>query len=485
MHESSIKTIIVLLRFIRGETNMEHWLVQQAKQQPRKIAIETPTESLTFEELLQLATEKGAALKALNRQRLGLYIDNTIESVVLLHAAWLYQIEISLINNRLTAYEIDQQMNAIGIDLIISTQNILFTTKTKVIYSSTLFSEEAPHIHHSVSENQIASIMFTSGTTGPQKAVPQTFANHQFSAESCIESLGFSPSSKWLAVLPLFHISGLSILLRSVQYGFTVYLLEKFDERIILEAIQYKGITHISLVPVTLMRLMQNGLNQPYQLEKILLGGAKLDEQLIRQALQYQLPIYNSFGMTETCSQFLTASPQLLKNKPNTVGHASENIDLKVVYPDENGHGELYVKAQNVMNGYLYPSHLENAFDAEGYFKTGDIASMDEDGDVIIYDRRKDLIISGGENIYPFEIESVAKTHPEVQDAMCTGIDDDVWGQRPILYVVAQQAIENIEGYLQARLARYKQPAFIYFVKALPYTSTGKLQRRLLNEGFQ
>lgn len=466
---------------------MEHWLVQQAKQHPDKIAIQTLNEAITFKTLLDRATLKGAQLQQLQRGRLGLYLNNSLEAAILIHAAWLYDIEIALINNRLTAFEIDRQMASIGVDLIVSTAHQMLDTSIRVIQSDDLempttdpdFSVDMYEFH----EQHIASIMFTSGTTGPQKAVPQTFENHRMSAVSCKESLGFSHNSKWLAVLPIYHISGLSILLRSVQYGFTVFLLEKFNTTTVMELFQTEGITHVSLVPITLMRLMEQGLNHPYHLEKILLGGAKLDGQFIRQALDRRLPIYNSFGMTETCSQFLTADPTMLQQNPNTVGRASSEIALKVVSPDANGHGELYVKGGNVMKGYLYPENMDNVFDEEGYFKTGDIASVDDQGDVVIYDRRKDLIISGGENIYPYEIESVAKSHPNIADAMCTAVADTAWGQRPILYVVARQWVTDIESFLEARLAKYKLPVHIYFVEALPYTSTGKLQRRMLNEG--
>ena len=112
--------------------------------------------------------------------------------------------------------------------------------------------------------------------------------------------------------------------------------------------------------------------------------------------------------MTETCSQFLTATPEMLAQRYDTVGKPSENVQVRIKYPNSEGHGELLIKGNNVMNGYLYPTGLSDTFE-DGYFKTGDIAEIDEEGFVMIYDRRKDLIISGGENIYPYEIETIAK----------------------------------------------------------------------------
>lgn len=459
----------------------QHWLVKQAQQNPNKIVVETSQYSMTFEALFELAQRKGMALKELRRHRLGLHIDNSIESLILIHAAWLYNIEIALINNRLTEDEMIKQMQSIGVDTIITTQGLSLDASFRLFTFEDLNTTSLYPVETLQSEDQIASIMFTSGTTGVQKAVPQTFANHRASAEGCQSSLGFDESSKWLLVLPLYHISGLSIVLRSMLAGFTIYLMSKFETERTLDVIKNQYITHASLVPVTLKRLMKNGLTEPFHLKKILLGGAKLSHQFIQQGLEYHLPIYNSFGMTETCSQFLTASPEMLKSHKDTVGKASDNQAIKIVNVNDEGHGELCVKGVNVMNGYLFPANIDDqVFDDEGYFHTGDIASINEEGYVTIYDRRKDLIISGGENIYPNEIENVAKTHPLVNDAMCIGVKDETWGQRPFLYIVADDACTNLLQFLSKRLAKYKLPIAIQQIESLPYTSTGKLKRQFI-----
>ncbi|UXR70970.1 o-succinylbenzoate--CoA ligase [Staphylococcus sp. IVB6240] len=465
---------------------MEHWLVQRAYQTPNAIAVETAREQLTFKSLLNLAMQYGSGLAALQEKRIGLLVDNSIEAIALIHGAWLYQIEIAMINNRLTDEEVIKQMQSIKVKTIVVSDNYQsrymdsqFPQYFNCYVASNILVKEGTRSLAPFDVKSIASIMFTSGTTGTQKAVPQRFSNHQSSAERCLSDLGFDSETRWLTVLPIYHISGLSIVIRSVLYGFTVYLMSKFDEQQVLDAVKHKNITHMSLVPLTLKRLMDNGLTEPYQLEKILLGGAKLERDFVSLALSYQLPIYNSFGMTETCSQFLTASPDMLAINPEAVGRFDG--ELKIVQPNSEGHGELCVRADNVMDGYLYPEGLQNTFDEEGYFKTGDIASVDSNGYVVIHDRRKDLIISGGENIYPNEIERVAKMHAEVSDAMCVGIRDDYWGQRPILYLVGDIQIEKMYAFLSQHLAKYKLPKEIKYVQSLPYTSTGKLKRQLLN----
>ena len=365
--------------------------------------------------------------------------------------------------------------------LLDKTMDIQYDTSNETVVPK----DSPPNIlNTSFNLDDIASIMFTSGTTGPQKAVPQTFRNHYASAIGCKESLGFDRDTNWLSVLPIYHISGLSVLLRAVIEGFTVRIVDKFNAEQILTMIKNERITHISLVPQTLNWLMQQGLHEPYDLQKILLGGAKLSATMIETALQYNLPIYNSFGMTETCSQFLTATPEMLHARPDTVGMPSANVDVKVKNPNKEGHGELMIKGANVMNGYLYPTDLTGTFE-NGYFNTGDIAEIDHEGYVMIYDRRKDLIISGGENIYPYQIETVAKQFPGVIDAVCVGHPDDTWGQVPKLYFVSESNISKAQliAYLSQHLAKYKVPKHFEKVATLPYTSTGKLQRNKLYRG--
>lgn len=457
---------------------MNFWLKDQSVKNKDKIAVTDGAHQMTFKELYDDAFHLAQQLQNLNQTRIGLHINNRIESLVLIHACWIANIEIAMINTRLTKNEIIAQMNSIQVSTIVTTTTLEMDQFD--IYTLEDIQNLSPqNINSNVFQlENIASIMFTSGTTGPQKAVPQTFENHLASAIGCKESLGYNQQTIWLSVLPIYHISGLSVILRSVIEGFTVRILEKYNTDTMLQIIQNENITHVSLVPQTLKWLMDAGLQSPYQLEKILLGGAKLSANLIQQALNYKLPIYNSFGMTETCSQFLTATPDMLAQRYDTVGVPSDNVEVKIKQPNQNGHGELLIKGNNVMNGYLYPVNLTETFE-DGFFKTGDIAEIDEDGFVMIYDRRKDLIISGGENIYPYQIESIAKYYPNIEDTVCIGQSDDTWGQVPILYYIADTKINEIElrQYMLDHLAKYKVPKSFYQVEELPYTSTGKLQR--------
>lgn len=492
---------------------MDFWLNKQAQQNGQHIAITDGQVSYTYRDLYLKAYRLATKLKSYQQSRVGLYIDNSIQSVVLIHACWLANIEIAMINTRLTPNEMVNQMRSIDVQLIFCTlplelrgfqivslddnefegtditMNGLLGNTMDVQYDTsneTVVPKDSPPniLNTSFNLDDISSIMFTSGTTGPQKAVPQTFRNHYASAIGCKDSLGYNHDTNWISVLPIYHISGLSVILRAVIEGFTVRIVDKFNAEQILMIIKNERITHISLVPQTLNWLMHQGLHEPYDLQKILLGGAKLSATMIETALQYNLPIYNSFGMTETCSQFLTATPEMLHARPDTVGMPSANVYVKIKNPNKEGHGELMIKGANVMNGYLYPSDLTDTFE-NGYFNTGDIAEIDHEGYVMIYDRRKDLIISGGENIYPYQIETVAKQFPGISDAVCVGHPDDTWGQVPKLYFISENDISKAQliAYLSQHLAKYKVPKHFEKVDTLPYTSTGKLQRNKLYRG--
>lgn len=462
---------------------MDLWLKRNAERVPENIALEDGDTKLTYMNVYETALQYAYVLHQLNRKRISFYIDNRLDSALIIYGAWLAGIEAVMINTRLTDKEITAQLKSVDTDTIIAILPLNIDGFNIISWSELEAKRGTETYEIPMDLERIASIMFTSGTTGPQKAVPQTFNNHLASAIGCKESLGFDQNTKWLSVLPIYHISGLSVLLRSMIEGFTVRIVNKFDADQILEIIKGENITHISLVPQTLKWMMDAGLTEPYHLEKILLGGAKLSHALIEEALQYHLPIYNSFGMTETCSQFLTASPAMLKFNPDTVGKPSPNVDVKIIKPNREGHGELLIKGDNVINGYLYPKNLTDTFE-NGYFKTGDIAKIDSEGNVMIYDRRKDLIISGGENIYPFEIESAAKRYKNVNDAMCIGVEDAEWGQVPKLYYVSESDIDEnkLQHFLQQELAKYKVPKTYQRVETLPYTSTGKLKRGSIEE---
>ncbi|MGK0576575.1 o-succinylbenzoate--CoA ligase [Macrococcus capreoli] len=456
------------------------WLKETAAQLPSKIAIIYQDQTITYRTLYETALQVAYQLNQLKVARIALQAENTLNDCFIIHGAILAGIELVMINKHLTETEIKQQMASVDISILLSDrqfQTISTHAKSNIINN---LSEQLNSPEDNL-PNDILSIMFTSGTTGVQKAVPQRYRNHIASADNCKKTFVYTQQSIWLNVLPLFHISGLSILLRAVIEGCTVVLHNKFDAQKIINDIQEKNITHLSLVPQTLERLLNNGLNAQYTLEGILIGGAKLDERLLSKARAIGLPIYTSFGMTETCSQMITATPDDIAQYPKSVGRITNDIQI---FNAHEGIGEIGVRGANVMTGYLYPDNVNDEAFVDEFFLTGDIGYIDNDY-LYILDRRKDLIISGGENIYPSEIEQVILNHTAVQAACVIGLQDKAWGSVPIcLYEADMDMNEQIEAVLMQHIAKYKHPKRNVRVSALKRTANGKISRHQCKEMF-
>jgi o-succinylbenzoate---CoA ligase len=338
------------------------------------------------------------------------------------------------------------------------------------------------------------AIIYTSGTTGLPKGTIITYGMQWWNAVGSALNLGHSPGDRWLACLPLFHIGGLSILMRSVIYGISVMVHNKFDPVIINQAIFEDNITIISVVAVMLQRMLDaldtngNGASYPSTLRCILLGGGPASYPLLESCMLRGLPVVQTYGLTEACSQAVTLSPADAMRKIGSAGRPLSPVQLRIMHDNRSVSagepGEIFLKGPTITPGYIdRPEATERAFQ-DGWFATGDIGYLDNDGYLYVLDRRADLIISGGENIYPAEIESILQSHPAIQEAGVCGQEDPKWGQVPIAFVVLKSgstiSAEELLSYTVQKLARYKQPRTIYFTKHLPRTSSGKLLRREL-----
>ncbi|WP_165980672.1 o-succinylbenzoate--CoA ligase [Macrococcus carouselicus] len=455
---------------------MQHNLAVQAEKRPHDIAVKYKDSTLTFAELYDRASAvRDQLLEMELPPRIAVQPANELKYVIIIHGLILAHIEMVMVNAHLTESEVSRQLNSIGVSLIITENHY---TALSCIMPETLFTGTADRTAITTyNPEDILSIMFTSGTTGVQKAVPHTFENHVASAERCKESFPFDEQTKWLLVLPLYHISGLSVLVRSVMVGFTVILFDKFDREAIVRAIAEEGVTHISLVPQTLEWLLDAGLKR-HQLQGLLIGGARLDARTLEECQKRQLPVYTSFGMTETTSQFITASPLDMVNHPNSVGPVTD--DIKVAAP-LNGAGEILVRGANVMSGYLYPEEANRSAFSEDFFMTGDVG-MIKNGYLYVLDRRKDLIISGGENIYPSEIEQLILSIPDISACSVVGLPDDKWGEVPALVYESDSELDDKIDETLKVMAKYKRPVLYKRIAELQRTRNGKISRHRVRE---
>lgn len=449
---------------------MENWLKKAYEEVPEKTAVKYGEEIITYKTLYEEAYTLAGKIKTLGLRRAGVFIYNSPESLKLIHALMQAQVEIVFINTRLTRREITVQLEDVGVSTIIATKPLDIEGFRVIGFDALDQLEPVDFETGPVEEDDTLSIMFTSGTTGRAKAVKQTYLNHYASAKGCESRFGYDTHSVWLQINPIFHISGLSIVLRTVIAQCTNILVDKFDEEEIFILLKKNGVTHTSLVPIMLERLLAVSNDFGSHLKGILLGGAGVTKKVLKEALDHRLPVYNSFGMTETCSQIVSISYLDKKILDGTVGKALKNVNIKV-----DGDDELLVKADNVTPGYLN-APMEKL---DGYFKTGDLAHIDEEGYLYILDRRKDLIISGGENIYPKEIEDRVHEVAGVEGCVVVKVKDSKWGEAPVLLVQGDENIEaEILNHLNRTLARYKMPKAVHFVEDIIMTSTGKVSRQ-------
>lgn len=449
---------------------MENWLKKAYEDVPDKIAVKYRRETITYKALYEEADALAGRIKSLGQNRVGVYIYNSLDSLKLIHALMQARLEIVFINTRLTDREIAEQLKDVEVSTIIATKQFDIDGFEVIGFDDLHQLQMVDLEPEALNGDSILSIMFTSGTTGRAKAVKQTYLNHYASAKGCESRFNYGTGSVWLQINPVFHISGLSIVLRCVIAQCTNILVDKFDEDKIFNLLKANDVTHTSLVPIMLQRLLRISNDFGSNLQGILLGGAGVTKNILKEALDNNLPVYNSFGMTETCSQIVSIPYHDEQILNGTVGKELKNVEIKV---DQND--ELLVKADNVTPGYLNASIDEE----NGYFKTGDLAHIDDEGYLYILDRRKDLIISGGENIYPKEIEDRVHEVRRVEGCVVIKVKDAEWGEVPVLLVQGEQDIkEDILNHLENTLARYKMPKEIHFVDHIIMTPTGKVSRQ-------
>jgi o-succinylbenzoate---CoA ligase len=304
----------------------------------------------------------------------------------------------------------------------------------------------------------VHSVIHTSGTTGEPKPVELTYGNHAASAAASASGLGADPDDRWLCPLPLHHVGGLGVLIRCAVNRTTAVLHERFDAERVKRTLESGEVTLASLVPTMLVRLREAGLASAPGLRTIALGGGPIPAGLLDWAAEAGIPVTPVYGMTETCSQVVAGSP----------GRPLDGVELRI------GAGEeILVRGAMVAPGSVAP---------DGWLHTGDLGRLDGDGRLHVEGRLKELIVTGGENVAPLEVEQALLAHPAVADAAVVGRPDPEWGEAIAALVVLREPAgeEELRAWCRERLAPHKVPKRIEIVESLPRSAAGKLLRTRL-----
>lgn len=528
------------------------WLAECTAVTPDKIALIIGGRSWRYAELNTLVQNLGGHLQALmagtvqaapgdnsplaiqSASVVAALLPNSLEYVCLIHALARLGLVLLPLNMRLATGELEWQLAQAGCRRIFyhqetaavarqlsSAQRQLSPLDEKMLTQTPAGSASEPWPLTFGDSPQ--AIVYTSGTSGRPKGAVLTFTNHFWSATASAFRLGTLPEDRWLSPLPLYHVGGLAVVFRCALYGTAAVIHPRFDIDAIHHSLDYEQISLVSLVPTMLQRLLERRDSWPASLRLILLGGAAATAELIQRAneLPQKLPtagrpsqrpaagrplVAPTYGLTEAASQVATMLPVEAAGKPGSVGKPLLFTRVRIV--DENGKelpagewGEIVVTGPAVMAGYFGQQPAVSTQQPTGNLPpatcnfqlstihTGDIGYLDEDGDLWLVQRRTDLIVTGGENVYPAEVEAVLRAHPAVANACVVGVPHPEWGRQVAAAVVRRPGMtvteSELSDFCREQLAGYKRPRQIRFMESLPETASGKIHRQAVAEQWR
>lgn len=467
----------------------DDWLKSRVQASPDQTALLMGDRQWSYAELNRLVNGCCARLAALGVQPgdfVGVRLPDAPLYVCLIHALARLGAVLVPLNTRLTLAEWQWQAAHVGCRLVLCEPEMAAAAgqdfRLAPVDETWLDVESAVWEGQPLGLSRVQAVVFTSGTSGRPKGAMLTFSNHFYSALASVYRVGVLPDDLWLSCLPLYHVGGLAVIWRSCLYGTAVDLHPKFDLTAVNDSLNHKPISLISLVPTMLARLLDSRQTWPETLRLALIGGAAAPPDLLARALAAGVPVATTYGLTEAASQVATMRPEDVRRKPGSVGRPLLFTTVRIVDadgrdlpPDEIG--EIVVSGPTVMVGYAGEEAL-----TDNTFHTGDMGYLDVDGDLWVVQRRSDLIVTGGENVYPAEVEAALKSHTAVTAACVVGLPDAEWGQVVAAAVVVKEGTAvtaaELTQFCRERLAGYKLPRQITFVPDLPLTASGKIARQ-------
>lgn len=489
---------------------MKYPTAHLAQAAPNRTAVIEGDQRVSHAELERRIVEAAGQLCTLGvrpQNRVALLAPNSIEWIVIAHAVARVGAILVPLSTRLAVPEISALLEFFSPRVLLMDRpsDPALSEVRPVNCSVVHMGKSAPHstqswsivppsaeeINTEVDPHRLCTIISTSGTTGRPKGVCLSLANHLAAAEASARNLDPGPHDCWLINLPLYHIGGLAVIYRACLGGFATRIHSRFDAQRTADAIDRDGITHLSLVENTLLRLLEaRGERRfPPTLRAVLVGGGPVAGELLRRARELGMPVLPTYGLTEAASQVATMPPDTMTDKMETVGRPLPGCEIQI--RDEYGKpvpvgvaGEITIRGPMVTQGYWTPTTKIEPISSDGWFATGDIGVLDDKGLLAVCGRANDMIISGGEKIFPAEIEDCLTQWPGIRVAVVIGEDSPSWGQVPIAFIelIPGASVRSVDltATLSNKLAHYKIPKRFIVLDRIPLTGSGKIDRRRL-----
>ena len=363
-------------------------------------------------------------------------------------------------------------------------------------YDTVCAAETSEAVESDVSGDDLLFIMYTSGTTGLPKGVVHSHDTMAAASITMNMTADTRAGDRYLQMLPLFHVGALTPMTGCLHRGCTVVLMRQFDPAAVFPLIEAERITAGLAVPAMLNFMLASGTHEASDhstLRWLMSGAAPVPVALIEKYAALGIEIHQVYGLTETCGPACLISPEAALTKAGSTGPAFFHTDVRVVDGDgaqvaPGEVGEVIIRGAHIMKEYWNRPEATAETLRDGWLYSGDLATIDAEGFVYIQDRKKDMIITGGENVYPAEIEDVLARHPKLSESAVIGLPSDRWGESPAAIVVANpgEAVTSDEviDFCNGKLARYKIPRVVEFIDVIPRNPTGKILKRVLREQF-